>query len=110
MSTGETDQAKAVPTLGELFSDGSAIDQLRGNQLVLWQQGQEHIALAHQHNGRTYTANALDPRLEQLLCLPSRSEDFGTGAELISDLSKLLSTYLALGVCPSIQPGTTDLD
>ena len=96
MSTLETAEAKAVPTLGELFSDGSAIDQLRGNQLVLWQQGQEHIAPAHQHNGRTYTAIALDPRLEQLLCLPSRSEDFGTGAELISDLSKLLSTYLAL--------------
>ena len=96
MSTLETAEAKAVPTLGELFPDGSAIDQLRGNQLAFWQQGQEHIAPAHQHNGRTYTAIALDPRLEQLLCLPLRSEDFGTGAELISDLSKLLSTHLAL--------------
>lgn len=96
MSTVEAAEAKAVPTLGELFPDGSVIDQLRGNQLVLWQQGREHIAPAHQHNGRTYTANALDPRLEQMLCLPSRSEDFGTGTTLISDLSKLLSTYLVL--------------
>jgi hypothetical protein len=96
MSTIETAEAKAVPTLGELFPDGSVIDQLQGNQLVLWQQGREDIAPSHEHKGRTYTANPLDPRLEQLLCLPLRSADFGTGDALISDLSKLLSAYLAL--------------
>jgi hypothetical protein len=96
MSMSEMAEAKAIPTLGELFPDGSVIDQLRGNQLAFWQQGQEHIARSHQHNGRTYIASTLDPQLEQLLRLPLRSEDFGTGSTLIADLSKLFSTYLAL--------------
>ena len=29
-----------VPTLGELFPDGSAMDRLHGDQLILWSQGQ----------------------------------------------------------------------
>ena len=65
------DQSNEMPTLGELFPDGTALDRLRNNQLVLWREGQEEIASGHRYNGNYYMAAALDPKLEELLRLPA---------------------------------------
>src|SRR5277367_6487833 len=90
------EQANEIPTLGELFPDGTAIDRLRHNKLVLWREGREEIAPSHRHNGNSYMAAALDSKLEELLRLPAATQDFGTVESLIADLSHLISSSVEL--------------
>jgi hypothetical protein len=90
------DQANEIPTLGELFPDGTAIDRLRHNKLVLWREGREEIAPSHRYNGNSYVAAALDPKLEELLRLPAATQDFGSVESLIADLSRLISSSVEL--------------
>jgi len=89
-------QSKEILTLGELFPDGSAIDRLRENLLVLWQKGVEHIQATVECNGRIYTAAKLDCKLEEELRLPARTEDFGTTESLTADVSQLIRRYTVL--------------
>src|SRR5579872_2343449 len=60
-----------LPTLDELFADGSAIDLLRNQQLVLRSQSKEEINLRLLHQGQSYVPALLDGRLEDLLHLPA---------------------------------------
>ncbi len=90
------DQSNEMPTLGELFPDGTALDRLRNNQLVLWREGQEEIASGHRYNGNYYVAAALDPKLEELLRLPAGTQDFGSVESLIADLSHLVGSIVEL--------------
>jgi hypothetical protein len=88
--------SKEVFTLGELFPDGSAIERLRQNLLVLWSEGKEQIQPAVEYGGHVYTAAKLDPQLEEALRLPNKTEDFGSIEDLIADISKLVNCYVAL--------------
>jgi hypothetical protein len=90
------DQSKEILTLGELFPDGSAIDRLRQNLLVWWREGDERIQATVDYNNRTYTAASLDSKLEEVLRLPVRTEDFGTADSLTAELSQLITRYAAL--------------
>jgi hypothetical protein len=97
MSPVETlDQANEIPTLGELFPDGTALDRLRNNQLVLWREGREEFASSHSYNGNSYVAAALDPKLEELLRLPAGTQDFGSVESLLADLSHLIGSFVEL--------------
>jgi hypothetical protein len=89
-------QSKEVFTLGELFPDGSAIERLRQNLLVLWSEGKEQIRPTVEYGGHVYTAAKLDPQLEEALQLPNKTEDFGSIEDLIADISKLITGYVAL--------------
>jgi hypothetical protein len=89
-------QSKEILTLGELFPDGSAIDRLRQNLLVLWHKGDEQIQATVECNGSIYTAATLDSKLEEVLRLPSRTEDFGTTESLTADVSQLIRRYTVL--------------
>jgi hypothetical protein len=89
-------QSKEILTQGELFPDGSAIDRLRQNLLVLWHKGDEQIQATVECNGRIYAAAALDSRLEEVLRLPARTEDFGTTESLTADVSQLIRRYTVL--------------
>ncbi|MGA8213428.1 MAG: hypothetical protein WB799_07525 [Candidatus Sulfotelmatobacter sp.] len=93
---GAASQSKEVLTLGELFPDGSAIDRLRQNLLVLWHKGNERIQATVECNGRIYTAATLDSKLEEVLRLPARTEDFGTTDSLTADVSQLIRRYAVL--------------
>jgi hypothetical protein len=97
MSPVETlDQPNEIPSLGELFPDGTALDRLRHNQLVLWREGREEIAPSHRYHGNSYVVAALDPKLEELLRLPAATQDFGSVESLIADLSQLISSSVEL--------------
>jgi len=90
------DQSNDIPTLGELFPDGTALDRLRNNQLVLWREGRDEIAFSHRYQGNSYVAAALDPKLEELLRLPAGTQDFGSVESLIADLSHLIGSFVEL--------------
>jgi hypothetical protein len=97
MSSVETlGQSKEVFTLGELFSDGNAIERIRQNLLVLWSEGKEQIRPTVEYGGHVYTAAKLDLQLEEALQLPNKTEDFGSIEDLIADISKLITGYVAL--------------
>lgn len=81
------DQLDALPTSGELFADGTAIELLSRARLAFWLEGKATIALTAQHDGQTYTALSLDPKLEAALALPSAVGDLQDLDSLISDLS-----------------------
>jgi len=89
-------QSKEILTLGELFPDGSAIDRLRQNLLVLWHKGTERAQATVECNGGIYTAATLDSKLEEVLRLPARTEDFGTTDSLTADVSQLIRRYTVL--------------
>jgi hypothetical protein len=90
------DQSKEVFTLGELFPDGSAIECIRQNLLVLWSEGKEQIRPMVEYGGHVYAAAKLDSKLEQALQLPDKTEDFASIEDLIADISKLINGYVAL--------------
>jgi len=90
------EQSNQITTTGKLFPDGSAIDQLRGRQLVLWQQGHAHIGSTVDCGGRTYAPAIFDSNLEQVLHLPAGAEDPGCAADLIADLREALRTHVGL--------------
>lgn len=73
MSMPEEDEIRDEPltTLGELFADGSAIDLLRHDRLILWSEGREQVELLLKHQGQSYLPASLDPKLEELLRLPA---------------------------------------
>jgi len=85
-----------IVTMGELFRDGSAIDQLRGGRLILWHEGQGHVGQTAEYGGRTYAGAIIDPNLERVLHLPAGTESFGRTEDLITDLRKAYTTYTEL--------------
>ena len=90
------DETEEIRTFGELFPDGSAIDRVRGNKVVLWREGRAEVVDRYHHHGNSYVAAPLDPRFEQVLRLPSDTTDFVSVETLISDLTKLLNEYVGL--------------
>lgn len=91
-----SDMPHAVLTAGEIFPDGTAIDRLRDNLLILWRDGKQVIAPLVEYQGTPYTAAAIDPSLEEMLKLPSGAEDFGTVEDLLGDLQAAVRPYLDL--------------
>ena len=83
-------------TLGKLFPDGSAIERLSDQRLLLRRNGEELIGPTVSHNGQVYAAALLDPKLEALIALPAETSDFGTIESLATELSMAISSYLAL--------------
>ena len=89
-------QWEPIETSGKLFPDGSAIDRLRENRLVLWQHKEHTIGLLVTYKGSTYAAARLDTALEELLRLPDRTEDCGTVGDLITGLSGRIASHVPL--------------
>jgi hypothetical protein len=58
-----SDMPHAIPTAGELFPDGTVIDRLRDNLLILSHHGKQVIAPLVEYEGVPYTAAPIDPRL-----------------------------------------------
>jgi hypothetical protein len=88
--------SQPIPTVGQLLPDGAAIERLRQNRLVLWHEDHEVIAATIEHNNHTYTAALLDANLEEQLRFPEGTEAFGTAETLITELSKVITTYVSL--------------
>ena len=83
-----------VPTFGKLFSDGLAIERLRGGNLVIAHRSREQSAPEFSHSdGCQYQGALLDPSFEVLF--PSRSSNFGSVADLIEDAEKKIVQLLA---------------
>lgn len=80
-----------IATTGQLFPD-AAIDQLCGNRLILWHQGQARVGSTADYGGLTYVAAAPSASLEQVLHLPAGIEDFGSLEDLVGELSKGLTS------------------
>jgi len=85
-----------LPTLGELFADGSAIDLLRNQQLVLRSQSKEEINLRLLHQGQSYVPALLDGRLEDLLHLPAATAPLESMEDLVAQLSSCLASHVEL--------------
>ena len=85
-----------LPTLGELFADGSAIDLLRNQQLVLRSQSKEEINLRLLHQGQSYVPAPLDGRLEDLLHLPAATAPLESIEGLVAQLSSCLASHVEL--------------
>jgi hypothetical protein len=87
----------AIPTLGRFFPDGSAIEMLSGDCLVLHKKGgEESIRMEISFDGEKYEAWSFseDRQIKQLTRFPAGTKDFGTIAELIDALSKNIATYV----------------
>lgn len=85
-----------VLTLGEVFPDGCIIERLRDHQLLLWQNGEERIASSLTWNGQVYTAARLDPKLEELLKLPTATANSAAIQDLVTELSSAIANYVAV--------------
>ena len=85
------EQSSQIITTAELFPDGAAIEQLRGNQLLLWQGGQQQVASTVEYCGRSYAPATLGPHLEQALRLPTNTEECGSTDQLVADLRQELT-------------------
>src|ERR1035437_2746248 len=85
------DMPQAIMTTAEHFADGSSIERLRDNLLVCWRNGDEIVGPCVEHNGHLYAAANLDPTLEEMLHLPSGTENFGSAEGLITTLEKAIS-------------------
>ncbi len=90
------EQSNPITTMGKLFPDGSAIEQLRGGQLLLQQQGQQLIGPITEYGGQIYAPQILDAHLEQVLHLPAGIQDVGRTEDLIADLRKAYTNYVGL--------------
>jgi hypothetical protein len=90
------EKPNAILTTTELFTDGSAIEQLRDKMLVYWRDGEEIVGPVVEHSGNLYAAMPLDPSLEEMLHLPSCSEDFGSVQDLITKLEQATGDHLEL--------------
>jgi len=84
-----------IVSMGKLFPDGSAIDQLRAGQLVLWHEGHGQLGQTVEYDGKTYTPVTFDASLEHVH-LPSGTEDFGNAEQLIADVREALTTWAGL--------------
>ncbi len=87
-------KVQEIATLGKLFSDGIAIERLRGGGLVIGHEGKELTAPEFVHDGCRYTGAPLDPSFE--VVLPSRSEPFGSLVDLLADVEQAFAQLLAV--------------
>ena len=60
---------QSVKTTAEVFLDGSAIELLAEDKLLLWANGQQTIARQIEHYAQVYTAAELHPSLQRELRL-----------------------------------------
>ncbi len=93
-----------IPTLGRLFPDGTAIEQLRDSRLVLHKpDGAESVNIYQTVGHDTYEPRLFDNlQLEKLLRLPERTEDFGTVGDLAKGLSQAIATCVAVDAVSSL--------
>ena len=98
-----------IVTTGELFRDGSAIDQIRGGQLLVWSEGQVHIGPTAERGGRLYAPAIVDAHVEQALHLPAGIQDYGRTEDLIADLRKAYATYRELDERTTLLLATSSL-
>jgi hypothetical protein len=87
-------KVQEIATLGKLFSDGIAIERLRGGRLVIGHGGKELTAPEFVHDGCRYMGAPLDPSLEVIL--PPRSEPYGSLVELMADVEQAFVQLLAV--------------
>jgi hypothetical protein len=91
-----SDLPKVILTNGKLFPDGGGIERLQGNLLLQWRNGEEVIAPMGSYNDQPYAPAILDPSLEEILCLPTASQDFGSVEELVAELRQVIDEFLGL--------------
>jgi hypothetical protein len=88
-------RSEQIETMAKLFPDGTAIDQVRGNLLILWRQGRRHVGSTAPYGDKTYIPVTLDANLEEVLHLPTGSEDLGLAEDGIAELQE---AFAALGL------------
>jgi len=99
--SGETE---LTPTAGERLSDGSLIELVRESsergEVVLLHRAGKRSTTARQidHAGRHYIPPKMDPGLVQQLRLPTESLPYGSTAELVNQISSILTSVFELSV------------
>lgn len=92
---------------GLLDNDGSALEMLRGGQILLWTGAHQEIGPKASYHDRYYAPVPLPPSLERQLSLPGGSEPSGTLEELMEIIADVLEA--SSGLCvprPELLPLT----
>lgn len=97
-SIGPASAAEPIPTAGELFSDGYAIELVcdasrRDLNLLLSDGTNQKIAPQVEHGGRVYTPLRLKPGLQQAVVLPVQAVEYGSTSDLFSSARELFTTH-----------------
>ena len=96
----ERENSSAIPTAGELFPDGTAIELLRdpGNPekltLLLCRNGILDTKCVMSHANRVYAPVSVDPIVSNALCFPTRVASPESTKKLFMDVHDLLRRYL----------------
>lgn len=92
---------RPIPTFGEIFADQAVIDLVRADQngppqLMLWDGRKETIALAVRHSGNRYVPGLIEFSVLRELGLPSHCRPHGTTRELLTQMRKLITSFVGL--------------
>ena len=89
-------EVEPIPTAGELFPDGSAIELVRsGRRLDLLKWDGQHATLdcLAEHQGSRYRPAVIDPTIFRALRLPARTAPCGPTRQLFTALMEVLARY-----------------
>ncbi len=97
----EPETTAAIPTFGEFFADGVLIDLVYTEhtehpQLALWDGKNETIGPSVEHNGHQYVPDFVDRSILRALALPTEVLPHGTTRGLLTQVSKLMTTFAGL--------------
>lgn len=94
-SSGTKPAQNPIPTTGELFDDGAAIELVRGAtgvskpNLLLWNGSVSAIGPTVEYRGRIYEAPEMPASLYRAVLLPSGREDGGPVRELLDEITSI---------------------
>src|ERR1700693_6297989 len=95
-------ETELTPTAGKRLSDGSLIELVKESsergEVVLLHRAGKHSTTSRQidHAGRHYIPKKMDPGLVQQLRLPTESLPYGSTAELVTQISSILTSVSEL--------------
>lgn len=98
VSIGPASAAELIPTVGELLSDGNAIELVcdanrRQLNLLLSHGTNQKIAPQIDHGGKIYIPLRLEPSLVEAVMLPAQAVEYGSTSELFSTARELFTTH-----------------
>jgi len=100
---------RPIATSGEVFADGSTIELIGGAQdgvrLMLWDGATETVGARIEHNGKLYEPAPIPNSILQELVLPTSCCLHGSTRELLSDICKLVETFVGLPERPASLAG-----
>jgi hypothetical protein len=92
------DANNAVPTAGEVFHDGCAIELVRTSAsgdlaLLFWDGKNVTIRSRCQHRGRTYRPTPLEDSIGRVLQLPGNASPYGSTSLLFAEVVEQVNRY-----------------